>query len=141
MYRLNKRIARQMFENNEPFYIAGDNVNEYHIKQGWVLGLPIKPEEYKRDGCTFNQFVSNFEIYLERELGRRAAFWSDAPRAYKRAEVYVVQGNYGGVAGWEDLTESEDYQEAKQDLKDYLLNARNGMHRLITRRVKKGQDQ
>ena len=45
--------------------------------------------------------------------------------------LYVVQGNYG--YGWDDLTSSEDYKEAKQDLKDYNLNE-NYSHRIIQRR-------
>ena len=46
---------------------------------------------------------------------------------------YIVQGNYG--YGWDDLTASDSYGEAKQDLKDYRENEKNATHRLITRRV------
>lgn len=46
---------------------------------------------------------------------------------------YVVQGNYG--YGWDDLTSSSDYKEAKADLRDYRENELNASHRLITRRI------
>ena len=46
---------------------------------------------------------------------------------------YVVQGNYG--YGWEDLTASDDYSEARNDLKAYRENETGVPHRLITRRV------
>lgn len=46
---------------------------------------------------------------------------------------HIVQGNYGH--GWEDLTGSTDYKEAKANLKDYRENDSNPT-RLIKRRVK-----
>lgn len=46
---------------------------------------------------------------------------------------HMVQGNYGH--GWEDLTGSTDYKEAKANLKDYRENDPNPT-RLIKRRVK-----
>lgn len=46
---------------------------------------------------------------------------------------YIVQGHYG--QGWEDLTQSTDYREAKANLKDYRDNDPSPT-RLIKRRVK-----
>ena len=45
--------------------------------------------------------------------------------------LFVVQGFYG--YGWEDLTTSENYAEARNSLKDYRNNE-PGPHRLIKRR-------
>lgn len=45
--------------------------------------------------------------------------------------VWVIQGNYG--YGWEDLTQSESYKEARANLKDYRNNEPTA-HRLIRRR-------
>lgn len=45
--------------------------------------------------------------------------------------IYVLQGFY---YGWEDLTESENYKEIKNDYKDYKENERVP-HRIIQRRV------
>lgn len=45
--------------------------------------------------------------------------------------LFVVQGFYG--YGWEDLTQSENRTEARDNLKDYRENE-PGPHRLIKRR-------
>jgi len=52
-------------------------------------------------------------------------------RQNKFTYLYVIQGNYG--FGWEDLTQSENYKEARADLKDYRNNE-PGPHRMIQRR-------
>lgn len=56
---------------------------------------------------------------------------------YKRKtiDLWIVQGNYG--QGWEDVTSSESYKEARQDLKDYIENDKIFSYRLILKRVKK----
>jgi len=56
---------------------------------------------------------------------------------YKRKtiDLWIVQGNYG--QGWEDVTSSESYKEARQDLKDYIENDKFFSYRLILKRVKK----
>ena len=46
-----------------------------------------------------------------------------------------VQGNYGGVAGWETLTIEETKAEAEQMLKDYNDNETIYPHRI--RKVRK----
>lgn len=48
---------------------------------------------------------------------------------------YHVQGNYGGVAGWETLTIEETKAEAEQMLKDYNDNETMYPHRI--RKVRK----
>lgn len=42
----------------------------------------------------------------------------------KKAEVdyYAVQANYGGVAGWEDVTAEESYEGANEALSEYVEN-------------------
>lgn len=47
---------------------------------------------------------------------------------------HVVQCHYGN--GWEDVTASTDYKEAKRDLKSYRDNTPEYPSRLIKRRVK-----
>lgn len=56
---------------------------------------------------------------------------------YKRKtiDLWIVQGNYG--QGWKDVTSSESYKEARQDLKDYIENDKIFSYRLILKRVKK----
>lgn len=53
----------------------------------------------------------------------------------KYTYLYVVQGNYGYGYGWEDLTASENWKEARADLKSYRENERGVPHRIIHRRV------
>ena len=55
------------------------------------------------------------------------------PRPNKYLYLYVVQGNYGGY-GWEDLAESESYQEAHYNLKEYRISSGPAPHRIIKRR-------
>lgn len=55
-------------------------------------------------------------------------------RANKYEYLHVVQGNYGH--GWEDLTASEDYREARADALAYRENDTAPV-RLIKRRVLK----
>ena len=52
-------------------------------------------------------------------------------RHQKTIKLYVTQVNYGD--GWEDVTQSETWSEARQDIKDYR---ENDLHpsRQITRR-------
>lgn len=60
-------------------------------------------------------------------------FFAYLARQPKTELVHVVQGNYGH--GWEDLTASTDYREARDNLRDYRQNE-PGPHRLIRRREK-----
>ena len=39
------------------------------------------------------------------------------------------------VMGFDDITESEDYKEIRQDLKDYRENEPHVAHRIVKRRV------
>lgn len=48
--------------------------------------------------------------------------------------IYVIQGNYG--CGWEDVTASDDREEAKNDLRDYRLNQPEYPHRMVKRKGK-----
>lgn len=47
-------------------------------------------------------------------------FFAYLARSPKTELLHVVQGNYGH--GWEDLTASTDYAEARRDLKSYREN-------------------
>ena len=60
-------------------------------------------------------------------------FFAYLAREPKTELLYVVQGNYGH--GWEDLTASTDYKEARELLRDYRQND-PAPTRLINRREK-----
>jgi hypothetical protein len=47
--------------------------------------------------------------------------------------LHIVQGLYGHH-GWEDLTASENFREARDNLRDYNENEPQYPHRLIKRR-------
>ena len=53
-------------------------------------------------------------------------------RVNKYLYLWIVQGFYG--YGWEDLTASEKYSEARANLRDYQTNEIDVPHRLIKRR-------
>ena len=57
----------------------------------------------------------------------------------KTHDEYHVQGNYGGVAGWETVTIEETYAEARQMLKDYNENERQYPHRIVKKRVRNSE--
>jgi hypothetical protein len=59
-------------------------------------------------------------------------FFEYLTRSPKTELLHVVQGNYGH--GWEDLTASADYKEARDNLRDYHQND-PAPTRLIKRRV------
>ena len=48
--------------------------------------------------------------------------------------LWIVQGHYGSQYGWEDLCASENYKEARANLKDYRVNELGVAHRMIQRR-------
>ena len=56
------------------------------------------------------------------------------PRPNKYLYLYVVQGNYGGMHGWEDLAESDTYREALYNLHEYRISSGPAPHRIIQRR-------
>lgn len=54
--------------------------------------------------------------------------------------LYVLQGRYGSLYGWEDLTaakkNSQGLKEIRQNKKEYIKNEGTGEYRIISRRVK-----
>ena len=53
--------------------------------------------------------------------------------------LWVVQGYYDKYYGWEDLTQSENWEEARDDFKAYRENETEYSHRMIQRRELRGQ--
>lgn len=72
--RIDKREARKRFNRGEVIIVVGDNVNDYHFFSGWHLAQRIEKTEDRND---FDSWINNFEFYLEPELGKRAAFFTD----------------------------------------------------------------
>ncbi len=78
LIKIRKDKARKLFAENKRLIIVGDNVNEFNILGGWHCGCEIDPQGYASPEWTFDNMVANFEFYLERELGRRAAYYVEA---------------------------------------------------------------
>jgi hypothetical protein len=57
-------------------------------------------------------------------------------RVPKTRMLWVVQGNYGYGHGWEDVTATETWKEAKGYLREYRENERGVPFRTIRRREK-----
>ncbi len=68
-----KPTAKECYLQGIDVIIAGDNVNHYHILDGWHLGLRVNRSD--DDDATFEQRLNNFLFYLEPELGRYAVFY------------------------------------------------------------------
>jgi hypothetical protein len=71
--RISKTKARKLYEAGYSVVIVGDNVNTFHFFDGWYLAHRIASTDGRE--MTFDAQVINFEFYLERELGRRSAFY------------------------------------------------------------------
>ena len=48
--------------------------------------------------------------------------------------LFVIQGFYDRLYGWEDLTAEETYRDAKYRLAEYRANEPENHHRMIRRR-------
>ena len=52
--------------------------------------------------------------------------------------LWVIQGYYDSQYGWEDVDQSENYKDARNNLKLYRENETNYPHRMIQRRELNG---
>ena len=55
----------------------------------------------------------------------------------KTTDEYTLQGNYGSLYEWEDLTSEETFKEIKQRRKEYTENEPRTPLRIIKRRIPK----
>ena len=55
-------------------------------------------------------------------------------RKNKYNYIYVVQGLYPGGNGWEDVSASDTWKEARQTAKEYRENEPEYLYRIIHRR-------
>lgn len=54
----------------------------------------------------------------------------------KTEDVWEIQGNYFHGCGYEVLTTETTRKDAKQILKDYRENDKNGIFRIVKKRIK-----
>lgn len=73
---IDKPSAKLAFDAGLDVTIAGNNVNSYHIFNGWYLGHTINKARHEGEhGNNFEDIVSNFMYYLDSELGRYPVFY------------------------------------------------------------------
>ena len=68
-----KPLAKILYNKGVSIVLAGNNVNNYHIFNGWHLGCTI--EENQKDIQSFEQLVNSFMFYLDNELGKYPVFY------------------------------------------------------------------
>ncbi len=92
--KINKVQARKLYDSNETVLVVGDNVNSFHFENGWHLTYIVTKTDIdkREDGWTFDKLVRNFEWYLDRELGRRAAYYVRQPLTNNAFEL--LKGKY-----------------------------------------------
>lgn len=55
----------------------------------------------------------------------------------KTTDEWTVQGFYGSLYGWEDLSCSDSFTEARDDIKSYRDNEPQYRYRLVKTRIPK----
>lgn len=100
-------------------------------------GRPAPAVGYSKDRyAQAKQVVEDANRYGNKQQSLRASGRSHATkRARKTKDIHVVQGNYGGGHGWEDVTAEETRKEALARLREYRENE-SAPFRLIRRREK-----
>ena len=97
-----------------------------HAKQAAALAM-LPRLNLAADFHTLNSETVLQLVDVAKAVGYRApknrngsparCFFAYLARQPKTESLHVVQGNYGH--GWEDLTASADYSEARRDLRSY----------------------
>lgn len=71
---ITKPYARLLYESGKEITIAGNNVNRFHIIEGWHLGYSTTMEEQEQRH--FEDVCRYFLHYLDRELGSYAVYYA-----------------------------------------------------------------
>ena len=75
---ITKPLAESMYNAGYPVTLCGNNVNSYHVFQGWYLGHTIQRSDIEERSYlvySFADLLNNFMFYLERELGYYAVYY------------------------------------------------------------------
>jgi hypothetical protein len=71
---IDKNLARELYEKGIEITIAGNNVNAYHIFDGWHLGCT--PSKEAMQETAFTAYLNAFMFSLEPELGTYPVFYA-----------------------------------------------------------------
>lgn len=86
--RINKTQLARLFADDPAFrfsgFIVGNNVNTFHFFNGWYLACTLgnKTQEEMKDSLT------QFQWYLDAELGNAAAIFLKNVKPVSRASIY-----------------------------------------------------
>lgn len=80
---ITKLLAQQLFEEGEQVTLCGNNVNSYHIFDGWNLGCTVVRENVG-DEKSFDDLCKLYLAHLDRELGRYLVFYVKKKVVQKR---------------------------------------------------------
>ena len=72
---ITKPLAQAMYDLDYPITLCGNNVNSYHVFQGWGLGHTIIKKCTNGAPCPFGYRVNNFLSYMDRELGYYVVYY------------------------------------------------------------------
>lgn len=73
-----KQLAELLYNQDVTVTMCGNNVNSYHVFEGWCLGYTFNKRgitERSAYEWTFTRIVNNFMFYLEKELGTYPVFY------------------------------------------------------------------
>ncbi len=70
-----KPLARELYLAQKDVTFCGNNVNSFHVFEGWQLGSTYCLSSYGPNS-SFEDLVKNFLFYLEPELGRYVVFYT-----------------------------------------------------------------
>ena len=87
-------LAKTLYEQGYAVTLCGNNVNSFHVFDGWHLGYATQKDnrhEAPEDRPTFDSIVGSFVSYLDKELGTYAVY-------------YVKREDYRASQGWTPIT-------------------------------------
>lgn len=75
---IDKVLAQALYEGGYSVTFCGNNVNLYHVFNGWYLGHTMNKKEIEEKCAleyTWQNHINSFMFYLESELGRYIVFY------------------------------------------------------------------
>lgn len=73
-----RKLAEILYNEGYPVTVCGNNVNSFHVFNGWHLGYTLNKQlinEFSAYDHTFESLLCNFMFHLEKELGTYPVFY------------------------------------------------------------------
>ena len=68
-------LAEKLWKEGKNVTLCGNDVNSFHVFDGWRLGCTVSSSLEWCYSKTFEDVVNNFLFYLEAELGKYPVFY------------------------------------------------------------------